>query len=154
MIGAPIRNEKRAASACLSPATTPATIVAPEREMPGISAKHWAKPTASAPFQLSCAERADRFLADPVAEIEDEAVDDQERRGDRRRGEGVAEQLAEQEADHDGRDGRQDDERRTSACPSARGRPDGLMTDAGKLSQSRQKKMKSAIDVPRCMTTR
>ena len=32
---------------------TPATIVAPEREMPGIKAKHWAKPTASAPFQFS-----------------------------------------------------------------------------------------------------
>ena len=53
MIGAPIRNEKRAASACFSPATTPATIVTPERENPGIKAKHWATPTASAPFQLS-----------------------------------------------------------------------------------------------------
>ena len=53
MIGAPMRNEKRADSSCLSPATTPATIVEPEREIPGIKARIWAQPTASAPFQLS-----------------------------------------------------------------------------------------------------
>src|ERR1700722_13694585 len=87
MIGAPIRNEKRAASACLSPATTPATIVAPHRATHG----------------------SDRFLADPVAEIEDETIDDQEHCGDRRRGERIAQYLAKESAGHDRRDGRQDD---------------------------------------------
>ena len=53
MIGVAIRKENRADSSCLRPEITPATMVKPEREKPGISAKHWAKPTASAPFQLS-----------------------------------------------------------------------------------------------------
>ena len=152
MIGAPIRNEKRAASACLSPATTPATIVEPEREIPGIRAKHLGEADRQRALPVELIERPDRFFADPVAEIEDEAVDDQEDCGDRRRGESVAEELAEQGADDDRRDGRQHDEEERPSCPSARGLPTRRQGRAQKFSQSRQKKAKSAIEVPKCMT--
>ena len=81
----------------------------PEREMPGISAKHCATPTASAPFQLSWSSLPIELAADPVAEIEHEPVDDEKNRGDRRRCEGVADDLAEHRADQHRRDRRQDD---------------------------------------------
>ena len=38
------RNEKRAAAVRSSPTNSPAVIVAPERDTPGISASAWAKP--------------------------------------------------------------------------------------------------------------
>ncbi len=47
MIGAPRRKEKRAASARVSPRKSPAVIVAPERETPGISARACASPMIS-----------------------------------------------------------------------------------------------------------
>ena len=48
VIGAEIMNENRAASARPSPTNLPPVIVEPEREIPGINAKHCATPTQSA----------------------------------------------------------------------------------------------------------
>ena len=44
------RNEKRAAAARSSPRKSPAVIVAPERDTPGISAAAWAMPTQKPSF--------------------------------------------------------------------------------------------------------
>ncbi len=55
MIGDPSKKEKRAASARASPRKSPAVIVAPDRETPGMSAPAWANPitTASETLRLS-----------------------------------------------------------------------------------------------------
>ena len=47
-IGTSRRNERRAASSRLSFRKRPAVIVTPEREVPGIRARHWASPTPNA----------------------------------------------------------------------------------------------------------
>ena len=118
-----------------------------------MSAKHWATPTASAPFQFSWLERSHRFLANPVAEIEDETIDDQERRGDRRRGERIAQELAKHGADQDRRNGREDHEEES---PSVRLR--GGVRRADERAQKAQpvapEEGEERDRRPRCMTTR
>ncbi len=139
MIGVAIRNEKRAESSCLSPATTPAAIVRPEREKPGISARHCATPIASAPFQFNWSRTPTAFAGDLIAEIEHEAVGDEKERRDRRRAEGVAEPLFEGETDDDGRDRRENDGEGKCGGRRASARLDRLSSERPKASQSRQK---------------
>ena len=61
--------------------------------------------------------------------------------------------LRNREPDHDRRDRRQHDQKKVLPVGAERV-PVGRTGRAPKLSQSRQKKMKSAIAVPKCMTTR
>jgi hypothetical protein len=58
MIGVASRKAKRAASSLLSPASSPALMVAPEREKPGISPIACAVPTNPASRQLMRATRS------------------------------------------------------------------------------------------------
>ena len=48
------RKPKRAASSRFMPRNRPALIVAPERDTPGTSARHCARPTMTLSFQVSC----------------------------------------------------------------------------------------------------
>ena len=48
------RKPKRAASSRSRPRNRPALIVAPDRDTPGTSARHWARPTVTASGQRSC----------------------------------------------------------------------------------------------------
>ena len=52
MIGTARKNENSVAVSRASPKTMPPMIVAPERDVPGISAKHCAIPTMSASFHV------------------------------------------------------------------------------------------------------
>ena len=61
MIGVAIKKENRAAASWPRPATSPITIVAPDREMPGMSAKHWAMPMPSGAFPVQLVQLAFRL---------------------------------------------------------------------------------------------
>ena len=84
MIGVAIRNEKRAESSCFNPATVPATMVRPEREKPGISAKTLGDADRQRALPVELVEHADALARDLVAEVEHGAVGDQEEGGDLR----------------------------------------------------------------------
>ena len=57
MVGMAKKKENSVAVLRCKPANIPAIIVAPEREVPGIMAKHWAKPTIRACFQVISSKR-------------------------------------------------------------------------------------------------
>src|SRR6185312_10187616 len=80
------------------------------------------------PLPIELFDLASRSFADPVAKIEQEAIDDQDRGGDRGRGEYVAEELAEERADHDRRNGRQEN---VEERPPARRRAASRAADEG-----------------------
>ena len=153
MIGVPIRNEKRADSACLRPDTTPATMVEPEREMPGMRARHWAKPTASAPFQLSWSSfptvspaiRSPKYRRNPLTIRKTAAIQGTPNAC----ASGLCSAAPITTAGIVARTTSQN--RRRSAAERA---PVSPTRERAKLIQSRQKKMKSAIAVPRCITVR
>ena len=48
------RKPNRAASSRFCPRNRPALIVAPDRDTPGTSARHWARPTITLSRQVSC----------------------------------------------------------------------------------------------------
>ena len=61
MVGMESRKEKRAEASRLNPIISPAVMVMPEREVPGISASAWATPMNSTSFQVRpCSSRARR----------------------------------------------------------------------------------------------
>ncbi len=156
MIGVAIRNEKRAASSWRSPIQSPATIVDPDREMPGISAADWLTPT-----MIACPKA--KIAGDPVSRLpplafsdkQNHAVDRQERRGDERRAKELLQIILQRQADESGRNRRHDHEQEELLVARAVLQPVPCTSERQEMSnQSRQKKRSSARAVPRCSTTR
>ena len=82
MIGTARKNENSVATWRESPKTIPPMIVAPEREVPGMSEKHCASPTLSASFQSMSSTRVTRGA--PVALVPALDREDRERAHDER----------------------------------------------------------------------
>ena len=119
MTGVASRKEKRAASLWVRPASTPPTMVAPEREMPGISAAAWQAPMTKAVPQPTC---ASGLTPDALPrrrnrspKKQDEAIDDQAGGGQHRTAEKAAQDVFQREAENNGGEGGDDDEAKDAA---------------------------------------
>ena len=120
-------------------------MVAPEREMPGRNAVHCQAPIrrASAKVRLAIglSISAGRRARSRSGSQQDEAVDDQEARGDLRGAEQVAEEAFQDIADDDGGDGGDDDQRADVAAfldVKWIGRPDCTATKGNPIAPEEQ----------------
>ena len=118
------------AAAWERPATRPPRMVASERLVPGIKAKHWHSPTVSAERQpiaaTSSAVSAAFFGRQMFGDEDDQSADDQSGRDDFDREKIGRDDVLEQEAEQGGREERDQDRG---------GEGDGLAVAAAKTRQ-------------------
>ena len=91
-----------------SPRNRPALMVAPDRDTPGTSARHWARPTTTASRQVSCS--TSRFCRPTYSASGDHRGEHHQRRRDHPQvAHAGADLVLEQQAEHADRDGADDD---------------------------------------------